>query len=77
MTRYDPSKPLAANVNLSAPIMSRFDLFFLLLDRPDDNALDQEIAQHIIRMHVHYDQPASIETSIDGITQEELKKYMP
>eukprot|EP00392_Amoebophrya_sp_AT5.2_P010795 g10862.t1 len=29
---YDPSKPLAANVNLSAPIMSRFDLFFLLLD---------------------------------------------
>jgi len=73
---YDPSKPLAANVNLSAPIMSRFDLFFLLLDRPDDNVLDQEIAQHIIRMHVCYDQPASIETSIDGITQEELKKYI-
>jgi DNA replication licensing factor MCM6 len=30
--RYDRSKTLKANINLSAPIMSRFDLFFVVLD---------------------------------------------
>lgn len=30
--RYDRSKSLKQNVNLSAPIMSRFDLFFILVD---------------------------------------------
>jgi len=30
--RYDRSKTLKANVNISAPIMSRFDLFFVVLD---------------------------------------------
>ena len=30
--RYDPSKPLKQNIELSAPIMSRFDLFFILID---------------------------------------------
>lgn len=30
--RYDRSKSLAQNVMLSAPIMSRFDLFFILVD---------------------------------------------
>ncbi len=30
--RYDKSKSLKYNVNMSAPIMSRFDLFFVVLD---------------------------------------------
>jgi DNA replication licensing factor MCM6 len=30
--RYDRTKSLKANINLSAPIMSRFDLFFVVLD---------------------------------------------
>lgn len=30
--RYDRSKSLKQNINLSAPIMSRFDLFFILVD---------------------------------------------
>lgn len=30
--RYDKSKPLSYNVQLSAPILSRFDLFFVLTD---------------------------------------------
>lgn len=30
--RYDRSRPLRYNVNISAPIMSRFDLFFVLFD---------------------------------------------
>lgn len=30
--RYDRSKSLQQNIQLSAPIMSRFDLFFVLVD---------------------------------------------
>ena len=30
--RYDRSKSLKQNIAMSAPIMSRFDLFFILVD---------------------------------------------
>jgi len=30
--RYERSKSLQQNVSLSAPIMSRFDLFYVLID---------------------------------------------
>jgi DNA replication licensing factor MCM6 len=30
--RYDKSKPLSYNIQLSAPILSRFDLFFVMTD---------------------------------------------
>lgn len=30
--RYDRSKSLKYNLNISAPIMSRFDLFFIIVD---------------------------------------------
>lgn len=30
--RYDRSKALRQNIAMSAPIMSRFDLFFILVD---------------------------------------------
>ncbi|CAD7927666.1 unnamed protein product [Amoebophrya sp. A120] len=73
---YDTSKDLFANVSMTAPILSRFDLFFLLLDRPDDEALDQQIAQHIIMMHACYDEPEKVETTEDDVTQEELRKYI-
>ncbi|CAM9337368.1 unnamed protein product, partial [Scytosiphon promiscuus] len=49
--RYDRSKTLKANVQISAPIMSRFDLFFVVLDECDETA-DFNIAQHIIRTMV-------------------------
>lgn len=32
---YDKTKSLQQNVNLSPPIMSRFDLFFVLVDQDD------------------------------------------
>jgi DNA replication licensing factor MCM6 len=48
--RYDRSKPLRANVEISAPIMSRFDLFFVVFDEKRDEE-DFHIAQHIVNMH--------------------------
>lgn len=48
--RYDRSKTLRANVQLSAPILSRFDLFFVVLDECDEVA-DYNVAKHIIDVH--------------------------
>ncbi len=42
--RYDKSKTLRSNLNMSAPIMSRFDLFFIVLDECDEQT-DHNIAR--------------------------------
>jgi DNA replication licensing factor MCM6 len=34
--KYEKSQPLKHNINLSAPIISRFDLFFILIDSNDN-----------------------------------------
>lgn len=41
--RYDKAKSLKHNINLSSPIMSRFDLFFIVCDESNDNA-DKHLA---------------------------------
>jgi DNA replication licensing factor MCM6 len=48
--RYDRSKTLKSNVNITAPIMSRFDLFFVVLDECEQT-VDHNIARHIVNMH--------------------------
>jgi DNA replication licensing factor MCM6 len=68
--RYDRSKSLRANLNLSAPIMSRFDLFFVIVDECNREA-DRRIASHI--MAVHREIP---EEEGDHFTTEELRKYI-
>ncbi len=48
--RYDRSKTLRGNISMTAPIMSRFDLFFVVLDECDE-VTDTHIAQHIVSVH--------------------------
>lgn len=48
--RYNRKMTLKANVAMSAPIMSRFDLFFVILDECNEN-VDMNIARHIINVH--------------------------
>merc|ERR1712154_59494 len=48
--RYDTSKPMRYNINMSAPIMSRFDLFFVVLDECDE-VTDYHVAKHILGTH--------------------------
>lgn len=50
MGRYDKSKPLRHNITLSPAIMSRFDLFFVVLDDMDE-VIDFAIAKHIVGIH--------------------------
>ncbi len=50
--RYDRCKSLRYNINMSAPIMSRFDLFFILIDECNE-AVDYWIAQRIVNFHTN------------------------
>lgn len=47
---YDRTKSLRKNLSFSLPIMSRFDLFFVLLDECNET-VDYAIAERIIDMH--------------------------
>lgn len=48
--RYNKKQTLRQNINMSAPIMSRFDLFFVVLDECND-ITDYNIGRHIINNH--------------------------
>jgi DNA helicase MCM8 len=48
--RYNRGKSLQENLKLSPAMLSRFDLTFVLLDRPDE-ALDQALSEHVLAMH--------------------------
>ena len=50
MGRYDKNKTLKNNLNISAPLMSRFDLFYVVCDQSDEDT-DMAIARHIIQSH--------------------------
>eukprot|EP00055_Hartaetosiga_balthica_P003401 m.7627 g.7627 ORF g.7627 m.7627 type:complete len:738 (+) comp2874_c0_seq1:60-2273(+) len=52
--RYDTRRSPTQNINLPAALLSRFDLLFLLVDRPDAN-LDLNLAKHIVYVHTHND----------------------
>ena len=47
--------PLQQNISLSAPIMSRFDLFFVLVDDCNE-VTDYAIARRIVDLHSHKEQ---------------------
>ncbi|KAH8681779.1 MCM2/3/5 family-domain-containing protein [Xylariales sp. PMI_506] len=48
--RYNRKTTLRSNINMSAPIMSRFDLFFVILDECNDQ-VDRHLAEHIVGIH--------------------------
>lgn len=68
--RYNRKISLRSNLNMSAPIMSRFDLFFVILDDCNEK-IDTELASHIVDLHMKRD---------DAITSpysaEQLRRYI-
>eukprot|EP00049_Salpingoeca_infusionum_P011179 m.192559 g.192559 ORF g.192559 m.192559 type:complete len:799 (-) comp14858_c0_seq1:250-2646(-) len=64
--RYDKSKPLRSNIAMTSPIMSRFDLFFVIVDECDE-VTDYNIARHITSLHRLQDQAIHPEFSIEEI----------
>jgi replicative DNA helicase Mcm len=48
--KYDPYKNIYENVNLPTPLLTRFDLVFIIRDIPD-RAKDEKLASHILETH--------------------------
>ena len=65
---FDRYKTLANQIDLPSPILSRFDLIFVIEDRPNVEK-DRELAQHILKTH----QFSNIEYDIEP---ELLRKYI-
>ncbi|CAB4251996.1 similar to Saccharomyces cerevisiae YGL201C MCM6 Protein involved in DNA replication [Maudiozyma barnettii] len=68
--RYNRKLSLRGNLNMTAPIMSRFDMFFVVLDDCNEK-IDTELAAHIVDLHMKRD---------DAITspysREQLSRYI-
>lgn len=47
---YDSAKSVHENLNMKAALLSRFDLVFILLDRPDEER-DRLLSSHIMNTH--------------------------
>ncbi|KAI9765897.1 MAG: MCM DNA helicase complex subunit mcm6 [Geoglossum simile] len=68
--RYNRKTTLRANINMSAPIMSRFDLFFVILDECNET-IDRHLAHHIVNIHRLRDEAVTPE-----FTTEQLQRYI-
>ncbi|GAB0089915.1 DNA replication licensing factor MCM7 [Sergentomyia squamirostris] len=62
--RYNPRRTIEQNIQLPAALLSRFDLLWLIQDKPDrDN--DLRLAKHITYVHAHSEQPPSRMKALD------------
>ena len=62
--KYDPYKNITENVNLPVPLLTRFDLIFIVRDSPDKEK-DNLIASHIFEIHRNTEQAARPAIDID------------
>lgn len=70
--RYNPKKTVEQNIQLPAALLSRFDLLWLIQDKPDrDN--DLRLAQHITYVHQHNKQPP---TQFEPLDMKLMRRYI-
>merc|ERR1719281_2417441 len=83
---YDPSQPFNKNVDLSDPILSRFDCLFVLRDEAD-SMQDERLADHVVCSHIRshpnadgnerHTKPKFEQSAYaEPLDQELLKKYI-
>ncbi len=66
--RFDRFKPTGEQINLPSTILSRFDLIFVIEDKPDPEK-DKSLAGHILRIHKNNSIPFEIDPEL-------LRKYI-
>ena len=62
--KYDPYKNITENVNLPVPLLTRFDLIFIVRDTPEKER-DSLIASHILEIHRDAEHAAKPAIEID------------
>lgn len=85
--RYDPQRTFSQNVNLSDPILSRFDMLCVLRDESDP-VQDELLAEHVVCSHMRSHPEANAEerqvqprlqqqaSAVKPIDQDLLQKYI-
>jgi len=66
--RFDTYKSIAEQIDLPSTILSRFDLIFVIEDKPHEEK-DRELARHILKTHKEDELPIEIEPEL-------LRKYI-
>lgn len=66
--RFDRYKSVAEQIDLPSPILSRFDLIFIIEDKPNAER-DHKLAGHILKIHQENTVPYAIEPEL-------LRKYI-
>lgn len=68
--RYNPRIGLKSNLAMTGPILSRFDLFFVIIDECNER-VDTQLATHIVNLHLFKDQAIK-----SPYTQDQLLRYI-
>lgn len=73
--KYNPALSFAQNINLSDPIVSRFDLLCVVKDTIDKTE-DTRMAEFILHSHSEKNEQSSINSARGKISQDLLRKYL-
>ena len=79
--RFDEYAPIAEQINMPPSLLSRFDLVFILADKPEPT-LDRAIGEHILKSHrvgelIQHHKKHPIEGVDDEYIQRELSPVQP
>ena len=69
-SKYDPKRSVVDNINLGPTLLSRFDLIYLILDKPDERT-DRQLASHLVSLYQWNHEPAPA-----ALTQATLMSYI-
>ncbi|GME90020.1 unnamed protein product [[Candida] boidinii] len=72
-SRYNPNLPVTKNIDLPPPLLSRFDLVYLILDKVDEK-IDKQLARHLTSMYLE-DRPENV-ASTEILPVEFLTAYI-
>ncbi|XP_055925787.1 DNA replication licensing factor mcm7-B-like [Argiope bruennichi] len=70
--RYNPKRTIEQNVQLPAALLSRFDLLWLIQDKPDKEN-DKRLADHITQVHMHCREP---QANFDPMPMNLMRRYV-
>ncbi|RLN52657.1 hypothetical protein BBJ28_00007166 [Nothophytophthora sp. Chile5] len=64
-SRYNPNKSVVENVNILPTLLSRFDLIYLILDKPQPES-DRKLAKHIVALYYDEETRARVRQQARG-----------
>lgn len=78
--RYNPKLSPVENINLPAALLSRFDVLFLILDKPSRES-DERLAAHVTYVHMNNQHPQMETETVDPATMRQYvamaRQYRP